>query len=46
MRRWPDGLDLDAREVRLRAVQSEYLAFDDLVMAAHIRYEVDGAPVR
>ena len=43
---WPNGPDLEARETCLRALRMQYLAFHDLVMAAYVGYEVDGAPVR
>ena len=42
-RPWPPGAGLDEREDRLRRMQARCRTLHDLVMAAHMRYDVDGA---
>ena len=43
---WPVGSSLEARNECLRAVQDQCFTLHDLVMAAHVHYDVAGAPVR
>ena len=45
-RRWPRQPTLDDRADRLRHMQRECRALHDLVYAAYIGYEAEGAPVR
>ena len=43
---WPAGSTLKLREQRLRALQGQCFTLHELVMAAHVQYDVVGAPVR
>ena len=40
---WPAGAGLDEREDRLRRMQVRCRTLHDVLMAAHVRYDVDGA---
>ena len=42
---WPAGSTLEPREKRLRALQEQCFPLHELVMAAHVQYDVVGAPV-
>ena len=43
---WADAPSLDERADRLRRMDGECRGLHDLVMAAHVGYDADGAPVR
>ncbi len=43
---WPDAPSLPDRAGRLRRLEGDCCALHDLVMAAHVGYDTDGAPVR
>ena len=43
---WTDAPSLDERAGRLRRMDGECRGLHDLVMAAHVGYDADGAPVR
>ena len=43
---WPSAPSLPDRAARLRRLEGDCRALHDLVMAAHVGYDTDGAPVR